>query len=171
MNWPANDDDLIRQVVIQNEGGYVNDSRDSGGPTNFGITQATLSAWRGRIVSVDDVKNMPMAEAIAIYKKRYTEEPGFEAVADIKLRTALVDASVLFGPQTVIKALQKSLGVPPDGVLGHDTLFALEHLEARGLINALSVWRVMKHSARCAVNPSQIGFLVDWNQRATSFIV
>lgn len=171
MNWPSNDDDLIRSVVLVHEGGYTNNPNDSGGPTAFGITQATLGAWRGHVVTADDVKNMPMSEAIAIYKKRYIEEPGFDQIADIHLRTAVVDAAVLFGQQTVIKAIQKIVDVSPDGELGHDTLAAIGRLEGRGLINALSVWRVLKHAARCVANPTQLGFLVGWSVRATDFIV
>jgi lysozyme family protein len=171
MNWPTTDADLIRQVILYNEGGYVNNPADKGGPTHYGITQDTLASWRGHPVTVDDVKNLPMAEAISIYEKRYIVDPNFILISDIKLRTALVDAAVLFGPQTVIKALQGILGVKADGVLGNDTAAAAGRLEARGLINSLSVWRVTRHASRVDADHSQIVFLKGWMARATSFIV
>lgn len=57
--------------VLQFEGGYVNDPRDPGGATNMGITRATLSRWRGRPVSVAEVKALTRAEAAEIYRKNY----------------------------------------------------------------------------------------------------
>lgn len=171
MIWPQNDDDLVRQVVLYNEGGYVDNPSDRGGATNYGVTQATLSDWRGHPVTVDDVKNLPMSEAIAIYRKKYISDPGFDLISDIRLRTALVDAGVLFGPQAVIKALQTLLALKPDGVLGQETASKAAGQEARGLINSLSVWRITKHANRIHTDPSQVIFLVGWISRATSFIV
>ena len=43
-------DDLISDI-IRREGGYVNHPDDRGGPTNYGITQATLSEWRRQPVT------------------------------------------------------------------------------------------------------------------------
>ena len=41
--------------LIQREGGYVDDPDDRGGPTKYGITLATLQAWRHTPVSAADV--------------------------------------------------------------------------------------------------------------------
>ena len=48
-------DDIIT-TVLKYEGGFVNDLADRGGATNWGITQATLTAWRKRPATVADVK-------------------------------------------------------------------------------------------------------------------
>lgn len=48
--------------VFQDEGGYTNDPADSGGKTNFGITQKETSI---------DVKTITKEQAKAIYKKKY----------------------------------------------------------------------------------------------------
>ena len=57
------------KTVIGNEGGYVNNSSDRGGPTNFGITMKTLQDYRKKSVTIDDVKCLKIEEAQAIYKK------------------------------------------------------------------------------------------------------
>lgn len=48
--------------VFKDEGGYSNDPADSGGKTNFGITQKETSI---------DVKTITMSQAKDIYKKKY----------------------------------------------------------------------------------------------------
>lgn len=48
--------------VFQDEGGYTNDPADSGGKTNFGITQRETPI---------DVKTMTKAQAKEIYRKKY----------------------------------------------------------------------------------------------------
>lgn len=53
------------------EGGFTNDPRDNGGPTNFGITQSTLSLYFGRKASVTDVQLLSKDTAAEIYRKKY----------------------------------------------------------------------------------------------------
>lgn len=54
------------------EGGYTNHPADKGGPTNRGITQATLNhAHKCGIVRHNNVKALTRDEACAIYKANY----------------------------------------------------------------------------------------------------
>ena len=50
-------------LVLRHEGGYVDHPRDPGGATNRGITIATLSIWRGKQVTKQDVRDLSLAEA------------------------------------------------------------------------------------------------------------
>lgn len=54
--------DICVAKVFKDEGGYTNDPADSGGKTNFGITQKETSI---------DVRTITMAQAKDIYKKKY----------------------------------------------------------------------------------------------------
>ena len=63
-------DDLIPNVIVR-EGGYVNHPNDRGGPTNWGITQNTLTRWSGSNATIDDVKNLSKDVAAKIYKAFY----------------------------------------------------------------------------------------------------
>src|SRR5947208_2993731 len=53
--------------VLKDEGGYTNDPADSGGKTNFGITQKETSI---------DVKTITMSQAKDIYKRKYWDVLG-----------------------------------------------------------------------------------------------
>lgn len=57
--------------VLEHEGGYVDNPRDPGGPTKYGVTIATLSHELGRGASLEDVRNLTPEQAGEIYRKKY----------------------------------------------------------------------------------------------------
>ena len=65
---------ILKEVILPNEGGYVNHPNDRGGATNFGITQATYDKYvknkysnRFNVFS-GDIKNISLQEVTDIYK-------------------------------------------------------------------------------------------------------
>lgn len=140
--------DQIIAGIIEAEGReYSDNPDDAGGPTKFGITQAVLSAWRGHAVSADDVRALSEDEARAIYRARYVQSPGFDAVLAIapSIGAELVDTGVNMGPEASTKFLQRALNVlnqegraypdiAVDGKCGHATIAALRaFISMRGL--------------------------------------
>jgi lysozyme family protein len=117
--------------VIDREGGYVDNPADSGGPTRFGITQATLASWRGHDVTPEDVRIMSRDEARLILTERYLVEPGIGRIRNPDLRLTVLDAAVHHGPRQAIRMLQRAAAVPDDGVIGNVTLAALPALDGR----------------------------------------
>jgi lysozyme family protein len=63
-------DEAIAQVY-RDEGGYTNDPRDPGGPTNFGITLADAKSYWKSTATAEDVRTMPQSVAASIYEKHY----------------------------------------------------------------------------------------------------
>ena len=59
------------QQVLKSEGGYTNDPKDPGGPTNFGITIADYMMYVNKNATATDVRNMHLADAQAIYRSKY----------------------------------------------------------------------------------------------------
>ncbi len=122
-------------LVLQYEGGYVNHPADPGGPTNMGITIATLRAARGHHVDINDVKNLTKAEAGQIYKANYWDRiQGDELPSGADF--AVFDFAVNSGPGTAMKFLQHALAVPADGAIGPVTLKATRQVRAADLINS-----------------------------------
>lgn len=118
----------IIHAIIRREGGYSDRVADKGGPTNWGITQTTLAAWRGVPVTAEDVKNLSYGEAEQIYEKRYVAPWSF--VFHLGLRTVLIDWGVTSGLDDPTKALQRYLGVTVDGALGPKTRAAWAKFES-----------------------------------------
>lgn len=127
-------DDLIKV-----EGGHVDDKRDAGGETNFGITVAVARAngYQGQM------REMPMSVATNIYRKRYFVEPGFEQVYLLSPMIAeeMFDTGVNMGTSIPGPWLQRLLNVfndakqdlVVDGRIGPATITALRlYLNKRG---------------------------------------
>lgn len=113
------------ELVLASEGGYVDDSRDSGGATKYGVTLATLQAVRGGSVTKQDVANLTMDEASAIYRKLYWDKvDGDDLPAGVDY--AVFDYAINSGPARAVKALQKTVGTDIDGSIGPKTMAALD---------------------------------------------
>jgi lysozyme family protein len=172
-------DEMIADI-IKKEGGYVNHKADKGGPTNWGVTQATLSAYIERPASIADVRALKKETAATIYKQNYFLKPRLNQLPEA-VQHKVFDISVNSGPSRAVKILQRTLtdlgyevgGV--DGVLGLKTIGATEScLESKGeafLLNALVDARIAFYRSIVANNPSQKVFLAGWENRANSFRV
>lgn len=149
--------------ILRREGGFVNNSADKGGRTDFGISEhAHPEAWRDGKVTEDEARD--------IYFNKYVKGPGFDRIADPHLMAQLVDFGVNSGPAIAIQKLQGILGVKVDGVLGPKTLAALSERDVRE-VNNLLVGERMKMICRiCVKNPSQLAFLNGWANRCFEFL-
>lgn len=136
-------DAYLDHLVDTVEGGaFTNDPADAGGATRWGITQRTLAQYRGHPVTAEDVRNLPRADALAIYRDEYVTLPGFDKLADMSMPTALevIDTGVNMGVGTAARYLQRCLNVlddvptlVADGVCGTKTVAALtDYLHRRG---------------------------------------
>ena len=157
--------EAIIDQIIEREGSYVDSPFDAGGPTKFGITQATLSIWKGHPVTAEDIKQLSVNEAREIYRQKYVVEPGFGVVADDKLRSLLVDSGVNHGPQMAIRFLQSALGVKVDGVIGPYTRSALKEASPSILWLKMMGERLAFYGAIITKNPTQAKFAAGWMAR------
>lgn len=118
------DFDNILKTTLGYEGGFT---VDSGGPTNLGITQNTLNAYRKeKGLPFQDVKSLDVDSAKEIYRDKYYSTPNIDKVPSLKAKTALFDLSVNSGPQRAIKTLQEIVGAEQDGSFGPKTQAATE---------------------------------------------
>ena len=162
-------DDMIRGIVNR-EGGFSNVKGDKGGPTKYGITQATLSAWRHKQVSVDDVKNLTLDEAFQIYKKQYVDDPGFLKISDEALAEQLVDAGVNHYPTQAIKMLQEAIGVSADGVLGSQTLNKVASMDRVVVYIKFMAIRLRYYAHILQRDSTQYKFAAGWMNRCAMMI-
>ena len=105
------------EKIILAEGGYINDSTDPGGETNFGISK--------RAYPNVDIKNITLEQAKLIYKNDYWDKVRGDEIT-YPLNLFIFDCAVNQGVSVAITLLQKSAGVPQDGILGIQTLNSIK---------------------------------------------
>jgi len=134
------------QIVLSWEGGYGDDFRDPGGATNFGITFKTLSDWRKKPITKQDVIDLRMDEASEIYKALYWGPAYCDKLPDA-LAIAVFDCSVNQGVDRAKKLLQAALGVPQDGKFGPQTFAAINRNDEEHLLKEFMAKRAMHYSS------------------------
>lgn len=132
----------ILEAVVRREGGYVNDPKDSGGETKYGITKKTARKYGYK----GAMRDLPLRLAYEIYEKKYLKKIKFDRVAALSplIAEELADTSVNMGWRRAGEFLQRSLNVlnrggkdfadlVVDGKIGTKTISSLEkYLKHRG---------------------------------------
>lgn len=119
---PINFDEVFDRT-IGHEGGYVNNPKDPGGETNWGITKTTAIA-NGY---TDSMKSMTREQAKEIYRKAFWQRAKCgQFLGAVSFQ--LFDAAVNHGIGNAIRMLQRAVGVLDDGVVGTKTLAAINKM-------------------------------------------
>ncbi len=157
--------------VFKVERGYVNRPNDKGGPTNYGITQKTLAAYRKTPVTADDVKNLTSFEAGRIYRQEFWDANALFLLTSDRIQNLLFDQIVARGGRSAIILMQKVLntffrtGLKYDGLLGPITARALNQAD-EFTTGAAFIRECQKAYVRQAMlDPTQMEFLEGWLNR------
>lgn len=156
--------------ILRREGGFVDHPADRGGPTNRGITQATLARYRGKAVTVDDVRNLTETEARNIYYNDYFASIQLHRVKDPYVACLAFDCAVNHGPQRVVRWLQQIVGVVDDGIFGEGTEVAVNSYEPVRLYQKLLARRIVFYGEIISRDHSQAAFALGWLRRAAEFV-
>lgn len=155
--------EIAIERVLKHEGGYVNNPADKGGETNYGISKRSYPNL--------DIKNLSLDQAKAIYKRDFWDRGKYALINNDLVAAKVFDLSVNMGASQAIKILQRALRacdlqVAEDGILGSQTLVAINTMEPGSLIIALRSEVAGFYRSLVAAKPSQVVFLNGWLNRA-----
>jgi lysozyme family protein len=149
--------------VMYHEGGYVNDPRDAGGETKFGISKRSYPHL--------DIKNLTHDQARQIYFCDFWTKAKCEQINNENIAIKFFDLAVHAGIRQAVKLIQRALrsaeqSVADDGIIGPLTLQAINKADPTDLLAALKseaagYYRLIVHA-----NPSQRKFINGWLNRA-----
>lgn len=161
----------VIQEILKAEGGYVYKAEDRGGPTNFGITLATLQEEVGdrAVVTAETVKNLTVDEAVSIYKAKYVSP--FEWINNDKLFYLVVDTAVNNGRGRATLWLQRAVGALEDGIIGPKTQASVNS-QASFMHTYYEFFaiRMRAYGALVSQNHSQAVFVAGWLNRLARFV-
>lgn len=165
------------QSTGREEGGYVNDPRDSGGETNWGIT-ATVARAHGYL---GDMRDLSQERARQIAKEQYWDIMRLDDIAQLSFSIAreLFDSGFNVGQSIVGQWLQRCLNVAlpgsplrVDGLIGRVTISALnQFLKKRGadgelvLLRALNSFQSVHYTELAERREKDEAFWFGWQLR------
>lgn len=133
--------------LIKNEGGYVNNPKDPGGETNWGITWPKLreAIGMGLVPSDTTIARLNRDQARIIYRALFWEKGRMDQF-DPAVSFQVFDFAVNSGIDTAIRHLQRAAGVAEDGNVGPVTIAAINHRKPQIIVllfiaERLDFWR------------------------------
>lgn len=119
--------------LIGHEGGYVNDPKDPGGETKYGISKRAYPNL--------DIASLTVDAAKEIYRRDYWDRAGADRY-DPAIGFQVFDAAVNSGIVQAVKFLQRAVGVTADGLAGPATVAAVQALPASVVVARFNAERL-----------------------------
>ena len=116
---------IFIERLLSHEGGYVNDPRDPGGETQWGISKRSYPSV--------NIKALTREGAIEIYRRDFWERSRADDLSPA-VGFQLLDAAVNSGIAQATRWLQRAVGVADDGVIGPVTLGAIRIADPADLV-------------------------------------
>ena len=129
-------------LVLKSEGGYVNNPKDPGGETMMGVTKAAWSTWLKRTIMPGEMAKLTVADITPFYKTLYWDKAYCNQLP-AGVDYMAFDAAVNMGVGQSIRLLQRSLGCVADGVIGPNTMKAINDADTKTLIDKFSAQKEM----------------------------
>ena len=152
--------------TLKHEGGYVNNPRDPGGETNFGISKRSYPNL--------DIRNLTIQKASEIYFRDFWVKSSAHKVP-WPLSLSLFDYAVNAGVTRSIKDLQKVVGETQDGIFGPKTLMGVGRritaVGPNGIVVEHCHSRMSLFADLVKRKPSQLIFLSGWTNRVFDLLL
>lgn len=142
-------DDAIGPLLAH-EGGLVDDPKDPGGVTKFGIS--------ARAYPHLDIRNLTREQAVAIYKRDYYDALRCDALPP-RLARAVFDCAVNQGQGAAARLLQRAAGVAEDGKIGPGALAAVQRADPDGLVRDFFAYRAIAYAAASGWDRFKLGWM------------
>jgi lysozyme family protein len=144
--------------VISTEGGYSNIAADCGGETLYGLSRRAYPSLNFNTLTLDKAK--------CIYYRDYWRICRCDELPNV-LAIAVFDAAVNHGPFLAIEMLQRAIRTKPDGIIGPNTLAAIDRQNHNDLLTLYLARRGRKYARIVMNDTSQSIFLLGWMHRLT----
>lgn len=115
-------------ILLESEGGFVDDPDDRGGATNRGITLKTYEGWCRRHgyprPTAQRLKDLDYETWARIAKELFWDKVGGDDIRDQRVANLIADWAFNSGAG-IITRVQALVGVRADGIAGRETVRAI----------------------------------------------
>ncbi len=125
-------------IILDWEGGYVNDPGDPGGETKFGISKRSYPNVK--------INELTREDAADIYKRDFWDACKCDEFPP-PVAILLFDAAIQHGQETAIKMLQNVVNVSADGIVGRKTILTVNGKSPAYIARELSLSRMMLYTS------------------------
>lgn len=139
------------------EGGYVNDPKDNGGETKYGISKKSYPQL--------DIASLSRDQATGIYHRDYWRGVSGDLLPP-GVGFIVADCAVHHGQLQAIKWLQEVLKVDVDGIIGPQTIGAARSADRDDLIARLTTRRIVGMSGHADWKTYRNGWITRWVRMA-----
>jgi lysozyme family protein len=162
------------------EGGYINDPSDRGGETYAGISYVKNPQWVGwqKVFAYKKnnvlIKNERIKDPVldylveSFYKSEYWDKLKADAINNQSIAEILVDFYVNGG--LVLKKIQSYLKINADGIIGKQTIEAINKANKKSLFDYIMQLRKSHYANIIKNDPTQKKFEKGWANRLGDFV-
>lgn len=163
---------VLSAFIFRWEGGFSDHPADRGGATNMGVT---LRTWQSQGYDKDGDGDIDVADLRLVTRDdatRFVLYPlfcriGGDKIDDPAVAAAITDWAWCSGAG-IVKRVQRLVGATPDGIVGADTLRAINAQDGRTLFGDINAMRRKFLRGIVASRPSQRVFLKGWLNRVNA---
>ncbi len=163
------------EKTLQHEGSdFVDDPHDKGGATRFGITLNFYQETIDKKATSEDIKNLTPNTVGFLYHKYFWEPNRYQLIDSQKIANKIFDLCVNIGPhankmlQQAINMAALELTVKEDGIIGSQTIAALNKLSEDKVYSELIEEALQYYTNLVKNNPDQHVYLEGWLHRLES---
>lgn len=168
---------LAFQKTVRWEGGFQNMAADTANycdgkliGTNHGVSAIGYKQAFGRCPTVAEMKALTIQQAADVFKVQYWDAVKGDQIKNQSIAELVADWAWGSGPTTAIRLVQRTLGLTADGVIGSQTLAALNGRNSAAIFAKLHAAREQHFRSIAAASPAKAQFLKGWLNRLESFI-
>ncbi len=166
--------------TIDNEGGYSNDPDDPGGETFKGIARKMNGKWDGWPI-IDMLKLQPgfptnadsdpeLREKVGMfYLNSFWNKIAGDEIQNQQIANSIFDFAVNAGVGTSAMLAQKVVGVNADGVIGCESLKAINSFNPDHFNAAFTVAKIDRYVSIVKKRPLSKKYFFGWVIRAISY--
>lgn len=129
---------LALNLILDHEGGYVNDPKDAGGETKFGISKRAYPQL--------NIRDLTKEQAGEIYRRDYWNKVRGDSIHPAVAIVAF-DIAVNMGVSVAIKMLQYAVDERQDGIFGDKTLAGINCHAAAFIVERMTTARVLRYTS------------------------